>query len=116
VPLLVLSPFSRGGHISHGTFDHTSQLRFLEERFGVRAPNLSAWRRDAVGDLTATLHLGSGVGGLPALPPTTDDPAYAASKGCTTADLLGTGTDQPPYPVPSPQHMPTQEPARPNNG
>ncbi len=38
VPMLVLSPFSRGGHVASGVFDHTSQLRFLEERFGVRAP------------------------------------------------------------------------------
>ena len=27
------------------TFDHTSLLRFLETRFGVEVPNLSAWRR-----------------------------------------------------------------------
>ena len=58
VPMLVLSPFSRGGYVCSETFDHTSQLRFLEERFGVRAPNISAWRRQTVGDLTATLHLG----------------------------------------------------------
>jgi phospholipase C len=58
VPMLVLSPFSRGGHISSQTFDHTSQLRFIEERFGVKAPNLSAWRRSTVGDLTGTLHVG----------------------------------------------------------
>ena len=37
-------------------FDHTSQLRFLEERFGVRAPNISAWRRRTAGDLTSALH------------------------------------------------------------
>ena len=43
--MLVLSPFSRGGHVASQVFDHTSQLRFLEERFGVKAPNISAWRR-----------------------------------------------------------------------
>jgi phospholipase C len=111
VPLLVISPFSRGGHVIHDTFDHTSQLRFLEERFGVRAPNLSAWRRAAVGDLTATLHPSHGENDLPMLPPTTDDPTYAAAKGCTPGDLLGVTTDQPPYPVPAVQQMPTQEPA-----
>ena len=37
---------SAGGATSlSDVFDHTSQLRFLEERFGVRAPNISAWRR-----------------------------------------------------------------------
>ena len=66
--MLVVSPFSRGGHICSQTFDHTSQLRFLEERFGVRAPNISAWRRSAVGDLTATLHLGRSDPDVPMLP------------------------------------------------
>ena len=58
VPMLVLSPFSRGGHVASEVFDHTSQLRFLEERFGVQAPNISAWRRRTAGDLTSTLHMG----------------------------------------------------------
>ena len=109
VPMLVLSPFSRGGHIASQTFDHTSQLRFIEERYGVRAPNLSAWRRSAVGDLTSTLHLGHNDVSVPTLPPTTNDPGYIASKGCTTNDLLGIATNQPPYPLPKTQQMPTQE-------
>jgi phospholipase C len=111
VPLLVLSPFSRGGHVVHQTFDHTSQLRFLEARFGVHAPNLNAWRRHAVGDLTATLHPAHGEVGLPSLPPTTNDAAYLAAKGCSNGDLVEVATDQPPYPVPTPQHMPSQETA-----
>jgi phospholipase C len=110
VPLLVLSPFSRGGYICSQTFDHTSQLRFIEERFDVKAPNLSAWRRTTVGDLSATLHLDRKDTTLPALPPTSDDPALEASKGCTQGDLLGIATDQPPYPLPVVQQMPTQEP------
>jgi phospholipase C len=109
VPLLVLSPFSRGGHVVSETFDHTSQLRFLEERFGVKAPHLSAWRRSAVGDLTSTLHPGQKNTSVPALPPTTNDPATLAAKGCTTNDVLGIATDQPPYPLPATQRMPTQE-------
>jgi phospholipase C len=109
VPMLVISPFSRGGHIASETFDHTSQLRFIEERFGVKAPNLSAWRRSNVGDLTSTLHLGQKQVSVPALPPTTNDPGYLAAKGCTTNDLLEIGTDQPPYPLPNEQKMPVQE-------
>ena len=42
VPLLVVSPFSRGGFLCSDVFDHTSLLRFLETRFGVEVPNLSA--------------------------------------------------------------------------
>jgi phospholipase C len=110
VPLLVLSPFARGGRICSGTFDHTSQLRFLEERFGVKAPNISEWRRQAVGDLTATLSFAHPNSSLPGLPATRNDPAYVASKGCSNGDLLGVATDQPPYPLPSVQHMPAQEP------
>ena len=109
VPMLVLSPFSRGGRICSQTFDHTSQLRFIEERFGVTAPNISTWRRSAVGDLTATLRPARRNTTLPALPPTRNDPAYLAAKGCTETDLLEIATDQPPYPVPTTQVMPTQE-------
>src|SRR5205085_9983779 len=52
VPTLVVSPFSRGGYVSSGVFDHTSLLRFIETRFGAEVPNLSAWRRSVTGDLT----------------------------------------------------------------
>jgi phospholipase C len=109
VPMLVVSPFSRGGHICSQTFDHTSQLRFLEERFGVRAPNISAWRRSAVGDLTATLHMGQADPKVPALPATSDDPLYVGAKGCTQLDLLEVATNQPAYPLPTVQRMPIQE-------
>ncbi len=98
VPMLVISPFSRGGHVYHETLDHTSQLRFLEERFGVRAPNLSAWRRATVGDLTGALQSKPGDLALPALPPTTNDPSYVAAKGCTSGDLLEVGHQPTPLP------------------
>jgi phospholipase C len=56
VPMLVVSPFSRGGFVATQTFDHTSTLRFLETRFGVRVPNLSHWRRKTTGDLTGAFN------------------------------------------------------------
>ena len=112
VPMLVVSPFSRGGRICSDTFDHTSQLRFLEARFGVRAPHLSRWRRATVGDLSATLRPHRTDTSVPALPATRDDPGYLAAKGCTSGDLLEVTTDQPPYPLPAVQRMPTQETAR----
>jgi phospholipase C len=56
VPMLVVSPFSRGGLVSSHTFDHTSTLRFIETRFGVKVPNLSGWRRRTTGDLTAAFN------------------------------------------------------------
>jgi phospholipase C len=109
VPMLVVSPFSRGGHICSHTFDHTSQLRFIEERFGVTAPNISSWRRSTVGDLTAALHPGRADTGVPELPATRNDPAAIAAKGCTQGDLLEISTDQPAYPLPAVQRMPAQE-------
>ena len=53
VPLYVVSPWSKGGFVASEVFDHTSILRFLEARFGVREPNISAWRRAVCGDLTS---------------------------------------------------------------
>jgi phospholipase C len=34
-------------------FDHTSLIRFIEARFGVHEPNISAWRRQTSGNLTS---------------------------------------------------------------
>jgi phospholipase C len=35
VPLLVISPWSRRGYVSHETFDHTSVLRMIEWRWNL---------------------------------------------------------------------------------
>ena len=51
VPMLVISPFSRGGYVNSQLHDHTSVIRFLEQRFGVMEPNISPWRRAVMGDL-----------------------------------------------------------------
>jgi phospholipase C len=56
VPMLVVSPFSRGGLVCSDTLDHTSTLRFLETRFGAKVPNLSKWRRKHTGDLTSAFN------------------------------------------------------------
>jgi phospholipase C len=51
VPMLVVSPFSRGGHVCSQVFDHTSVIRFMESLSGVMEPNISGWRRRVCGDL-----------------------------------------------------------------
>jgi phospholipase C len=56
VPMLILSPWSRGGWVNSQVFDHTSVLQFLERRFGVQEPNISAWRRAVCGDLTSAFN------------------------------------------------------------
>ncbi|MEU6220765.1 phosphocholine-specific phospholipase C [Streptomyces sp. NPDC047022] len=53
VPMLVVSPWSKGGYVCSETFDHTSVIRFMERRFGVHEPNISPWRRAICGDLTS---------------------------------------------------------------
>ncbi len=53
VPMLAISPWSKGGYVCSEVFDHTSVIRFLETRFGVREPNITAWRRAVCGDLTS---------------------------------------------------------------
>ncbi|MEV0977527.1 phosphocholine-specific phospholipase C [Streptomyces sp. NPDC049915] len=53
VPMLVVSPWSKGGYVCSETLDHTSIIRFIENRFGVREPNISPWRRAVCGDLTS---------------------------------------------------------------
>ena len=53
VPMTVISPWSTGGFACGDVFDHTSCIRFMERLTGVREPNISAWRRANVGDLTS---------------------------------------------------------------
>ncbi|MFL6173214.1 MAG: phospholipase C [Marmoricola sp.] len=56
VPGLVISPYSRGGLVASETFDHTSQLRLVETRYGVEVPNLTPWRRSVTGDMTSAFN------------------------------------------------------------
>ncbi len=59
MPLLIASPWSRGGAVCSQVFDHTSILQFLETWLShktgreVREPNISPWRRAICGDLTS---------------------------------------------------------------
>jgi phospholipase C len=56
VPMYVLSPWSKGGWVNSQVCDHTSVIRFMEARFGVMEPNISAWRRAVSGDLTSAFN------------------------------------------------------------
>jgi phospholipase C len=55
VPCVIVSPWTVGGYVCHDTFDHTSVTRLLEQVTGVVNPNISAWRRQTVGDFTSAL-------------------------------------------------------------
>jgi phospholipase C len=51
-PTTIVSPWTAGGFVCSDVFDHSSLIRFIEARFGVVEPNISAWRRQTCGDLT----------------------------------------------------------------
>ena len=59
VPLVIASPWSRGGFVCSQVFDHTSPLQLMEQilskKLGkaVRETNISQWRRTVCGDLTS---------------------------------------------------------------
>ncbi|AKH43218.1 phospholipase C [Altererythrobacter atlanticus] len=59
VPLIVASPWSRGGWVNSQLFDHSSIIRFVEhfveQKHGrnVRQEEISTWRRAISGDLTS---------------------------------------------------------------
>ena len=70
VPMVVISPWSRGGKVNSEVFDHTSVLRFLENWTGVREPNISAWRRTVCGDLMSAFDFSGKNTTFPVLPDT----------------------------------------------
>jgi phospholipase C len=86
VPLLVVSPFARGGFACKDVFDHTSLLRFLETRFGAEVPNLSAWRRATTGDLTTAFNFATVDTSVPSMPqPSATDSRVTRSTCATSA-------------------------------
>lgn len=59
VPMVIASPWTRGGYVNSELFDHTSSLQFLENFISkkyaknVREENITEWRRSICGDLTS---------------------------------------------------------------
>ncbi|HEX7340422.1 MAG TPA: phospholipase C, phosphocholine-specific [Rhodanobacteraceae bacterium] len=72
VPMLVISPWSRGGWVCSEVFDHTSVIRLIEKRFGhdgnLAEPHISPWRRAVCGDLTSAFDFAHPNDHLPQLP------------------------------------------------
>ncbi|MEO6837563.1 MAG: phospholipase C, phosphocholine-specific [Ginsengibacter sp.] len=66
VPMIIASPWSRGGKVCSQVFDHTSSLQFLEEflnkKFNkeIKQTNISEWRRTICGNLTNAFSLYNG--------------------------------------------------------
>jgi phospholipase C len=70
VPMIICSPWTRGGYVDSNTYSHTSMLQFLETWTGVAAGNITAWRRSVTGDLTAAFDFANPDFSIPALPDT----------------------------------------------
>jgi phospholipase C len=114
-PAMVISPFTAGGFTYSGVLDHTSVLRLIETRFGVEAPNISAWRRQTVGDMTGAFNFTKApTTAFPNLPTASIGSTAAAAEAVLQA-LAGSLDVGIPYPLPTSNSMPTQEttPARP---
>ena len=93
VPMILISPWSRGGFVCSQVFDHSSIIRFLETWTSVPEPNISAWRRAVCGDLTSAFNFASLNTNYPSLPVPT---AVNCSSGDTPL-------------VPLTQSLPVQE-------
>ncbi len=70
VPMIIASPWTRGGFVDSNTYNHTSMLQFLETWAGVRAANITDWRRSISGDLTAAFDFEHPDFSIPDLPDT----------------------------------------------
>lgn len=100
VPMFAVSPWSKGGYVCSEVFDHTSIVRFIEQRFGVREPNISPWRRAVCGDLTSAFDFSRTDPQMPGLP-------------STAGYYIPAGHDRHPDYVPNPpaqNQLPKQEP------
>ncbi|GAA1260876.1 hypothetical protein GCM10009665_58440 [Kitasatospora nipponensis] len=98
VPMLVVSPWTRGGVVDSTVYDHTSVIRFLERCFGVQEPNISPWRRAVTGDLTSVFDFSGRNPAWPQLPDTSGNRQKVTDTGKLPAPT-----------VPSPQAFPQQE-------
>jgi phospholipase C len=99
VPMIVVSPWSKGGWVNSQVFDHTSLIRFVEQRFGVAEPNITPWRRAVAGDLTSAFDFKTPNASVMQLPSTV---AYRPPDRDKHPDYK-------PAP-PTEQRMPVQEP------
>lgn len=106
VPMIVISPWSKGGWVNSQLFDHTSLIRFLERRFGVIEPNITPWRRAVAGDLTSAFDFVSPNDAVVALPDT-------SSFAPTDENRHPSYVPKPPSMQALPQQEPGTRPARP---
>lgn len=99
VPLIIVSPWTRGPFVVSEVYDHTSVIKLVEARFNVSCPNISPWRRAVTGNLLSAFDFSSPDFSWPAFPNTSN---YVNTSARECADL--------PAPViPTFQTFPVQE-------
>ena len=111
VPMLVVSPWSKGGWVSSEVFDHTSLIRFVQKRFGTAAhpltdSNITPWRAAVSGDLTSAFNFATPNSTKVALPSTA---AYVPPDNQRHNSYI----PSPPVLQASPVQEPGTRPARP---
>jgi len=104
VPMIVISPWSRGGWVNSEVFDHTSLIQFIERRFATRhnhliETNITDWRRAVAGDLTSAFDFKS---------PNSHKVHLPSTAGYAPPDQTKTYDDYSPE-VPTTQALPKQE-------
>ncbi len=71
VPMMVVSPWTKGGFVNSQVFSHASMGMFLEKACGIDlGANISPWTRKVCGDLTSTFNFGASNVSLPNWPDT----------------------------------------------
>ena len=99
VPMLICSPWTRGGYVDSNVYDHTSMLQFLATWTGVKPANVTPWRASVTGDLTTAFDFKHPDFSIPKVPSL--DQTWALTQ------LTGGSTTPP---AEGDQKMPTQEP------
>jgi phospholipase C len=100
VPMLICSPWTRGGYVDSNVYNHTSMLQFLAAWTGVKPANVTPWRASVTGDLTAAFDFEHPDFSVPANIPTLEQ-TWALTQ------LTGGSTTPP---AEGDQQMPAQEP------
>jgi phospholipase C len=107
VPMIVISPWTKGGWVNSQLFDHTSVIRLLEARFGVAEPQITHWRRAVTGDLTSVFDFAAANAAVAlGLPDASQLPAQARAQARLPSPLA------PEAPARPPRQEPGARPAR----
>jgi phospholipase C len=100
VPMMICSPWTRGGYVDSNVYNHTSMLEFLAAWTGVKPANITPWRASVTGNLTAAFDFAHPDFSIPGNIPTLDQ-TWALTQ------LTGGSTTPP---AEGGQQMPAQEP------